>query len=370
MPSPAVFLHAIAGCVPEHAYTQEFALAFMLALQGTTDSRRTFLEKVYRGSAIGKRHTVIDDYGKDPAAYRFYPPRADLEPEPPTMARNDLYIREAAPLALSTAETLLAKLPAFDRSSITHLVTVSCTGFSAPGFDLALVKGLRLPATVERVHIGFMGCYAAFPALRTARDTCTAHPQARVLIVCLELCSLHFQKKFEPDIVVANALFADGCAAALVSACPEDSTGTRLRIGPILSRFLEDSEADMAWKIGAHGFDMRLSLHVPRLIGAHLGALVDELFARAGRRRDEVSIWAVHPGGRAILEKAAEALGIEAADLAVCYAVLEEFGNMSSPTILFVLERILDDPRRGTVFATAFGPGLTVESAILEKETG
>jgi predicted naringenin-chalcone synthase len=190
-----VYIHAIATCVPEHSYTQEFTLDFLLTLQGTTERKRDFLTKIYQGSAIHKRHTVIDDYGKDPADYTFYPQSPDLKPEPSTAVRNDLYIKEADRLSLQAVQALLDKLPGLDKGAITHLITVSCTGFSAPGFDVHLVKKLGLAPSVNRLHIGFMGCYAAFPALRTARDICLADPGAGVIIVNLELCS---RRMFRP----------------------------------------------------------------------------------------------------------------------------------------------------------------------------
>ena len=363
--SSDVFLHAVTTGVPEHSYTQTFALDFLLKLQGDSPKKRAFLERVYANTGIEKRHTVIDDYGKDPAAYTFYPKNEAMTPEPETWFRNDVFQRESNRLSLETASRLFDRLTGIDPGRITHLVTVSCTGFSVPGFDLHLVKQLGIPNRVHRCHVGFMGCYAAFPALKVARDICLAHPDARVLIVDLELCSLHFQQRFEPEIVVANAIFADGVAAALISARPEDAIGPSLRLDHFASCIIDDSEADMAWRIGRHGFDMRLSLYVPKLIEANIRGIVTALLGEAGVSLADIDLHAIHPGGRAILDKVRVELDLPEDALRWSYDVLREFGNMSSATIFFVLERLLAGENTGRTIAAAFGPGLTVESGLM-----
>jgi predicted naringenin-chalcone synthase len=193
-----------------------------------------------------------------------------------------------------------------------------------------------------------------------------ADPEARVLVVNVELCTLHFQKKSDTDTLVANAIFADGVSAALVSGRKEDSAGPRFRLDSFLSTHIPDSEDDMAWTIGQAGFDMRLSVYVPRIIKQNIRHVVDALLARAGRTSDDVDIWAYHPGGRAILDRVAKELGLSQEAFTESYEVLRDYGNMSSATILFVLKRLLESGKRGTVFAAAFGPGLTVESAVME----
>ncbi len=365
--SAQVYLHEISTCVPPKSYTQDFTLEFLLHLQGTSPRKREFLQKIYQHSAIHKRHTVIEDYDKDPADYKFYPRNASLKPEPSTARRNEEYIKAADLLSVQAVRGLLERLPDVAPDSVTHLITVSCTGFSAPGFDIYVMKELGFSPSLHRLHIGFMGCYAAIPALRMARDICLANPDARVVIVNLELCSLHFQQKFDPDTVVANAIFADGVSAALVSAKRTDSRGPVLAIQNTLSHFIAESEDDMAWKIGEHGFDMKLSLYVPRFIELNIAKITDALFEKVCKARSDIGIWAIHPGGRAILEKVEEALALDTDALQVSYDILREYGNMSSATIMFVLERILADDREGGVFAAAFGPGLTVECCFFEK---
>jgi predicted naringenin-chalcone synthase len=364
----SVYLHEIATAVPEHSYTQEFAIDFLRRMPFYDDAQKRFLERVYQGTAIGKRHTVIGDYGKDPSEYKFYPPSPDLQPEPGVEQRNDTYVREANRLARIVAERLLKRLPGFDRGLITDLITVSCTGFSAPGFDLHLQKQLGLAAGLRRLHVGFMGCYAALPALRLAAEICRSRPEARVLIVALELCSLHLQFKPEREIMVANALFADGAAAALVSAVREDSGRDVLTLREFATRYVEDSEDAMAWRLGTVAFEMRLSVYVPRFLERNIRPILEDLLAQARLRREDIALWAIHPGGKAILDKIGAALEITPEQMWASYQVLNEYGNMSSPTVLFVLERLLRSPARGHVFAAAFGPGLTVESAVLNRQ--
>ncbi len=362
-----IYLHRIGTSVPEKSYTQVFALRFLLDLVGGDPRVDRFLTRIYQGTAIEKRHTVIDDYGKDPSEFTFYPPDPSLKPEPSTARRNERFVREADRLSLAAVRDLLLRLPGFDPARITHLVTVSCTGFSAPGFDLHLMKSLPLAPGVQRFHLGFMGCYAAFPALRLARHICLSEPEARVLVVHVELCSVHFQQKLDPDTMVAGALFSDGVSAALVSACPEDSSGARFLLHRFASRVLPDSEREMAWTIGDTGFDMKLTAYVPRLIQENIRPIVEDLLRQAGVRREEIGLWAIHPGGKAILEKVERSLELGRDRLQPSWDVLREYGNMSSATLPFVLQRILEGPETGRLFAAAFGPGLTVESGYLEK---
>jgi predicted naringenin-chalcone synthase len=362
-----VYLQAIATAVPEHAYSQEFARRFLLALPFYDEPTKRFVERLYRDTGIEKRHTVIGDYGKDPTEFTFWPPSQDLQPEPGVEKRNELFIREADRLSLRVAEKLLAGLPRFDRARISHLITVSCTGFSAPGFDFTLQKSLGLAPGLHRFHLGFMGCFAALPALKLAADICRSRPEALVLVVVLELCSVHLQFKPDREVMVANSLFADGAAAALVSSGRTEAEGGVFRLERFASRTIPESEQDMAWRLGTVAFDMRLSAYVPRLIERNLGAILEGLLAEAGLSRRDVALWAIHPGGRAILDRAAACLGLADGELWASYRVLRDYGNMSSATILFVLELLLDAEASGRTFAAAFGPGLTVESALLEK---
>src|SRR5208337_250125 len=374
----------IGTSVPPTSCTQKFALDFLTSLSAFSDKERRFLRRLYQNTGIDKRHTVIDDYGKDPSAYTFYPKNDQLLPEPGLEARNDVFIRESDRLSEQAARFLFSTLPQFDPRAITDLITVTCTGFSAPGFDLHLVKALGLRRDIHRSHIAFMGCYAGFPAMRLARDICVANPGAHVLIVAVELCTLHFQLKPQLDFMIANALFADGAAAVLVGPTLDGghahdgrargggvAFGQRgkLLLDGFASRIIPESEQAMAWRIGERALDMRLSAYVPRLIEMNIRPIVEDLLSAAGDADafSDIDIWAIHPGGRAILDRSAAALNIPESALVHSYEVLREYGNMSSATIFFVLQRILEDSRSGTVFASAFGPGLTVESGLFRK---
>ncbi len=356
-----VYLHQIATCVPEQSYTQESILDILLKIQGDNREKRAFLKKIYKNTGIQKRHTIISDY------HEFFPENASLEPEPTTEQRNDLYIKEAIRLSIKATKELLEKLPNFEKTKITHMITVSCTGFCAPGIDFYITKELGLSSSIHRFHIGFMGCYAAFPALKLARNICLSEPDARVLVVNVELCSVHIQKKFEPDAVVAFAIFSDGISAALISGCKEDFKGDKIILHGFQSSIIDKSEEDMAWKIGMKGFDMKLSVYVPSLIRENIKGILSSLFTRYNLAKEDINLWAVHPGGRIILEKLEKELRLGKKDFKYSYDVLRDYGNMSSTTIMFILEKMLKDSVKGNIFSAAFGPGLTIESGYLEK---
>lgn len=361
MSSSPVYIQGIATAVPEYRNKQSEIENFMLQVVGKDDRQKGFIRKIYEGSSIDTRYSVIPDYRLPTAERTFFPKNDELEPVPTTAQRNAQFCVEANNLSSLAVRKLLDQLPGYAPHRITHLITVSCTGFSAPGFDYHLVKEFELAASIHRFHIGFMGCFAAFPALKLAQSLVRSTPGAQVLIVDVEACTLHFQKDFQPDIVVANALFADGAAAILVSETPGP-----IQLHDFRSHLIPGSEDDMAWIIGETGFDMKLSSYVPRLIEGNISAVLDRLFADSGWTRDELALWAVHPGGRAILDKTAKALGLDPSALDVSYQTLRNYGNMSSVTIFFVLKEILERHAKGKLFACAFGPGLTVESGFLE----
>jgi predicted naringenin-chalcone synthase len=257
-----------------------------------------------------------------------------------------------------------------EAADVTHLVTCSCTGFANPGVDLELVRGLGLAADVSRTHVGFMGCHGAFNALRVAEAFATAHASAVVLVVCVELCSLHFQYGSRSDAVVANSIFADG-AAALVGVGPDHplAAAADWRLERQWSRLLPDSQGEMGWVIGDQGFEMSLSARVPGIIQREIAAVVAAALGDAGLAGGDIRSWAVHPGGPRVLANVAAALGLDDGSLVVSHEVLAAHGNMSSATILFILERLLP-AAVGPCVALAFGPGLTAEMALLRRVAG
>lgn len=361
------YLHAIATATPEPVYRQEDVGRWMQDL-AEDDRQRRLLKALYRCSGIATRHSVIPGFGRD-----FFGRDANgTLIEPGTGARNAIYANEARQLGVTAGRVLLEQMPEFAPSDITHVVTASCTGFFNPGLDYFLVRKLGLPAATERYHLGFMGCYAAFPALRMAAQFCRANPHANVLVLCLELCSLHIQLGAREDQLLANALFADGTAAALVSAHPPAAGRQALSLEHFASALVPEGEADMAWSVGDRGFDIALSSYVPKLLGANIAGVVAGLLAEAGHAREAIDSWAVHPGGKSIIDQIEKALALRPEQLAPSRRVLRDFGNMSSATILFVLRDLLltptDEERR--ICSMAFGPGLTVELALLIQRPG
>lgn len=364
------FIQSISTAVPPTSYPQEVIGEAMLRQLDPKSRGARLLRRIYRNSGIDKRHSVIRDLRPGEGTGLFFDPDNANFLSPSTKERNEVYTRESRILFSETARKVIDKCEGIDRGDITHVITVSCTGFFAPGPDYYIVKDLGLDPSIERFHIGFMGCYAAFPALKMAKAFCTADPDAVVLIVCLELCTLHLEPSEIIDDIIASSVFADGASGAIVSAREPKACALALRIDSLLSTIAPDSEGDMAWTIGDHGFDMVLSTYVPRILEANIDSVVRKLLEQNGLSFETISHWAIHPGGRAILDKVGHGLGLDEDALAPSRHILREYGNMSSATILFVLEEFLKSGRTAegeTVCAMAFGPGLTVESALLRR---
>ena len=467
----AAYIHRIETVVPETYYEQAFASSLMQRNVDGRDAIKRILRSIYHNSGIRKRHSVIRDFAGTNDTPLFFDGNGNKSAPPDTRMRNEVYTKEARKLFVSLAEKLIRNTPGFDKHDITHIVTVSCTGFFAPGPDYFVVRDLGLSGDIERYHIGFMGCYAAFQGLKMARSFCTSHPDAVVLVLCVELCTLHLQFSDDTDSMISASVFADGGSGALVSArkpvlktlepdnfepdnfepdnfepdnlfknkidknnlepsalsnhagnqaplafgsvhSPVDqnskyaaSTGVSRKAEPapfapmeILSlqnALTDEGEKDMAWTIGNEGFLMKLSTYVPDIIRCNIRPVLDTILNNAGISINDIRHWAVHPGGRAILDKVQEALSLPEQQLAASRYILREYGNMSSATILFVLRELSDqhlikrnhqmqqisehpaaeqfaseghehNTDTGEIlFAMAFGPGLTIESGLL-----
>ena len=362
-------IHHIETVVPPYACPQEFSRDQMARwLPGKRTPR--LIRAIYNRSGIKTRYSVLPELspGEDPVLFRE---DADGQvTEPTTESRNRKYAEWSRVLAVDVARNAINNADGFTAEDVTHLVMVTCTGFCNPGPDLEIVRGLGLAPTVQRYQLGFMGCYAAFPALRMAKQFCQAQPDAVVLVVCLELCSLHLQLREEPDSLLANALFADGAAAAVVSARPPAPHRPALALHAFSSDMAPEGVGDMSWSIGDRGFDIRLTSNVPGVIAANISAIVERLLAAGPWDLESIRTWAVHPGGRMIVDKVEKELGLTVEQLEDARAVLRDFGNMSSPTILFVLQRILarsDESDSHPICAMAFGPGLVIETALLDR---
>lgn len=360
-PGPAIL--SIGTAVPSHQVTQADVCTWVSDSLEASPAQRRWLNRLYTLSGIETRHSCLPDAATLTPHSRFAPgwPLAET---PTTAERMALYQQEAVQLGAVAAERALASPQLTDAAAgVTHLIVVSCTGFFAPGLDLAIARRLGLRPTVQRTLVGFMGCAAAFNGLRLAAQIVDGQPDAQVLVVCVELCTLHLQPGSDRIALTVASLFADGAAACLVGTA--GLGGDLLRLNRLHTQVLPDTEEAMAWQIGDHGFVMHLSPDVPR----HVSTLAQSALATLLDGQPAPTFWAIHPGGRAIVDRLTELLQLAPAQVAASYSVLRRYGNMSSPTILFVLHELLDQLRTSDApvsgVAAAFGPGLVTEMAHL-----
>ena len=360
-------LLSMATATPPHAITQHDSaqLAFELLPPSKPDPRS--LAALYRTTRIRSRGSVLLEQADDTGSQQsfFLPAMSADDRGPTTRARMTQYEAEA-PLLAEIVATAALEQAGMLAADVGHLVTCSCTGFSNPGIDLALIQRLNLSAHVSRTHVGFMGCHGGFNAMRVASGLAAADPKAVVLTVAVELCSLHFQYSNQGDQLVANAIFADGASAVVGANGPRAlaASAPSWILSHQASAVLPDSADCMSWSVGDNGFAMRLSPRVPQVIAGHLAPFVDTTLARCGLTRHDVGSWAVHPGGPRVLSCVEEALALPAESLRVSRDVLTEHGNMSSATIFFILERLRRQAAPLPCVALAFGPGLTCELAL------
>jgi len=348
------YINRIVTAVPEHDVHQAFiGFATGLLPEGTT---RNLFRRMARMSAIEHRYSFVHPIPAEDGSWRdaegVYVP-GDF---PATARRMQLFESYAPRLARVALDKLA--LSEEERRGITHVVVTSCTGLYAPGLDFEVVNYLGLSPSVERTMIGFMGCYAAINALKAAHHIVRSEPDSTVLVLNLELCSLHFQETHELEQVLSFLLFADGCAASLVSARP-----VGLGIDSFLAVGIPRTSHLITWRIGEMGFDMHLSGEVPGEIGRALKESGTEV--TRGRDVASVELWAVHPGGRSILDSVEKGLGLNADALSCSRSVLARYGNMSSATVMFVLREIMERAQAGqSGCAMSFGPGLTAETML------
>lgn len=372
-------LRSLQTIVPETVLVQEQVRDVFAAQPDLGRLAQRIVATSFNVSGIDTRHTVIEELSLDSETPDpvFFDRATGHLLSPGTKARNDIYTREASQLFVEAARRAIDADPDLTPADVTHVITVSCTGFHAPGPEYEIVRGLGLSDAVQRFHLGFMGCYASMPALRAAGQFCTADENAVVLVVSVELCTLHLRSSEDPDTIVASSLFADGAAAGIVTARDLPTTVPALRLDGFHTAIVPEGVDDMAWTIGDSGFEMILSTAVPQIIGESIIGALAPLYGReeglaeafeAGRVGDRVRHWAIHPGGRSILDRVQERMALSDAQLRPARETLREYGNMSSATVLFVLKRILDQEGAepgDRVAAMAFGPGLTAESALL-----
>jgi predicted naringenin-chalcone synthase len=325
------------------------------------------LKVLYRKAGVANRYTCLPHR----QALDWLPIEGDAAEStvlsattlgPTTHERMQYYEEHAAPLACEAAARALLESP-YEAADITHLITVSCTGFAAPGVDVQLMSQLPLAPTVERLNIGFMGCHGAINGLRAALAVANADPQARVLLCAVELCSLHYHFQWDPERFIGNVLFADG-AAAVVGAQSSDVRDA-WQVTASGSCLLPDSTDAMTWTVGDHGFEMTLSSRVPDLIGEHLRPWLSQWLAKQGLTIGDIGSWAIHPGGPRIVRAVEESLELPRDATAVSREVLSQCGNMSSPTVLFIIDRLRARQAARPCVTLGFGPGLVAEVALI-----
>jgi predicted naringenin-chalcone synthase len=362
----SLIVSGIGTAAPEQSIAQADAARVWAEFAGVDGKQARTIQALYRRSGVKKRHSSLLEGSSDgpvPNQTFFEPIRFENDPGPTTGARMNRFEADAPGLASRAAQAALADA-GLKAGEVTHFVTVSCTGFFAPGLDTTLLDLLGLPPTVERTHVGFMGCHGALNGLRVASSFAGADPNARVLVSAVELCTLHMSYDWDPDTLVANSLFGDG-AAALVGVGKEvEAQDGSWRLVANGTCRLPDSAAAMSWRIGDHGFRMTLSSSVPDIIQSHLKGWLEGWLRGQGLELEDIATWAVHPGGPRILTAVGEALDLAPDQNATSREVLSEFGNMSSATILFILDRLRRQGASRPAVALAFGPGLVAEAAL------
>jgi predicted naringenin-chalcone synthase len=354
------YINRIATGVPAHD-VHDTLVRYARSLFQYDERRSTLLRRMAEKSGIEHRYSFLKpavdwQTGSALDTASFYV-RGNF---PDTSARMRLFEARAPELAAETIERLYL---GHDRDRITHLLITTCTGLSAPGLDLEVIERCRLRTSVERTIIGFMGCYAAINALKLARHIVRSEPHARVLVLNLELCTLHFQETTELAKVLCFLLFADGCAACLVTAEPHG-----IGLASFQATLIPDTRDLMSWNIRDFGFDMVLSGQVPGAIHDALRASSNEILAAAPT--GSIDVWAVHPGGRSVLDAVERAFDLPPSALSASREVLRRYGNMSSATVMFVLDALMRTARPGASgCAMSFGPGLVAETMLFHMAT-
>ncbi|MCE9529534.1 MAG: type III polyketide synthase [Planctomycetes bacterium] len=362
-------IRGIGTANPPTIVSRDESLGIARVLCSRTDEHRTWLPSMYEGTRLLTRRICLDRQvvrdimdGTRISQSVFLPSGKPDDLGPTTGQRMKIYAEEAPPLALEASRKAIAA-SGIAPEDFTHLMTVSCTGFLAPGLDRELIAKLPLSPSIQRTHVGYMGCHGAVNAIRVAQSFAEAKPDAVVLIAAVELCSLHYHFGWEsPGKVIANAVFADG-AAALVGTGEARGDWKTTATG---SHLFPNSADEMTWTVGDHGFEMTLTKKVPALIGQSLRPWFNGWLAQHGLTRADIGSWAIHPGGPRILDATATALELTSKDMQASWAVYEEFGNMSSPTVLFILDRLRKENAPRPCVMLGFGPGLCVEAALIK----
>ncbi len=398
---------------PQHCMTQAEATRMFSEIVCEEERQSRLAQVLFRKADVQTRYTVMPhkvayNWCQDVSGIEQAAPHTDravpseVTPTvvpgqsrgPTTQERMELYARFATDLALQSSRKALEQ-SGISAAEITHLVLVTCTGFNAPGVDIDLIEQLGLSRSTQRIQVGFMGCHGAINGLRTALAIASADPRARVLLCAVELCSLHYRFTWDTEGIIGNALFADGSGAIVLSGAVQNGAvqSGAVQSGAVLggaaherasagddhwqlhdtgSVVIADSRDTMSWSIGDHGFDMRLTSDVGDKIEGELAGWLTDWLAERDLRMEDIDYWGVHPGGPRILSAVENSLGLSTDRLATSRAILQRHGNMSSPTVLFILNEFRQQRAQGTqskkrqhCLLLGFGPGLVAELALL-----
>jgi len=352
------FINSIGLKEAPFSHAQKDILAFMLEMYQVPVNDADKIIRIYKNCEIETRYSAIEDFSLDKEQWKFIDSSKSISIE----KRMQKYF-EIAPSLCEAA--ILKCIP--DRTKLnklTHFITVSCTGISAPGLDIQLIQRLNLPTTIHRTSVNFMGCYAAIHALKQANAICKSDANANVLIVDIELCTLHFQAEYTMDNIASSLLFSDGAAAVLVS----NEKGI-FSIENFYSELALSGYNDMAWNISSSGFLMTLSGYIPSIIAENIEPMLMHSLSKMGMTKSDIQHWAIHPGGKKIVNEIVKAFDLSKEDVAVSRSILHDYGNMSSVTILYVLHKMQEQIKASNenIYAVAFGPGLTIESMFLKS---
>lgn len=355
---PMIAITGIGTALPPYRMDQaDTTRRIVDALRNKPDSAR-WARRIFKQCGVENRYTCEPNLLNEAAECRFLP-HDNISEIPSTEERMTIYKRESVPLAVTAARQALedAKM---DTANITHLITVSCTGQFLPGMDAALVRELGLTPKVMRIPLTFIGCAAGLKAVCLSKQIATGDPTANVLIVCVELCTLHIQPSGDRDDLFGASFFGDGASACVVGAAGPQHQHI-YQLGDDHTVLLPEGADEMVWEIGNYGFDLYLSPNIPRLIGEYIPAEVEQLYGK-----EQPELWAIHPGGKGIIEVLQSKYGLSDEQVAPSLGVLRDIGNVSSATILFVLKKMREQlyargSERAAGLALAFGPGLTAE---------
>lgn len=362
------FVTAIGTANPQYCISQmQFADFYADALSFNELERRK-LKAFYRYTKIHSRYTVLEDYTKRQGDFSFYPNNSDFLPIPTISKRMKVFKENAINVSMKAIKNCIDSLESFDPLSINHIIVSSCTGMYAPGVEIEIIEHLGLSTQIGKTAINFMGCFAALNALKIADALCNANGNFKVLIVNVELPSIHFQNSVQEEFLISNSLFGDGATAMLVDSDPP--TGLSLKVKDFFSDISLNGKNDLIWQIGDFGFEVLLSEYVPIIVKGDIKKVLDNMLLKTNMNQSDIDFYAFHPGGRAILEAIESQVGISKEDNRFAYDILKNFGNMSSCTFVFVLAKIFAElslkDKNKNILGCSFGPGLTMESVILE----